>query len=159
MASPTSPDRFFQDRYRVSPTAPEATPGSALSRHADYGDLYFEYRTTAAVTLEDGRVKKASKDGSQGAGARWLSGEETGYAPRQDVVAATTARRAGAAGHIGGDAGGSQAVALRAAPPPRDLYALPASPAETPLPQSITLLEAIDREARRHDPRIKNVMA
>jgi TldD protein len=48
---------------------------------------------------------------------------------------------------------------LRPARPTRDLYTLPAPTVETPLPQSIALLEAIDREARRHDPRIKNVMA
>src|SRR5215475_8842201 len=149
MASPTSPDRFFQDRYGVSPTALESALGSALSRRADYGDLYFEYRTTAAVTLEDGLVKKASKDVSQGVGVRILSGEKTGYAYSDDVTLATIEQAARTAGHIAGDTGGSQAVALRGTQPSRDLYTLPDSPAETPLPQSITLLEAIDREARR----------
>jgi len=159
MAAPAQPDRFFQDRYGVSPTALESTLGSALSRRADYGDLYFEYRTTAAVSLEDGLVKKASKDVSQGVGVRILSGDKTGYAYSDDVTLATIEQAARTAGHIAGDAGGSQAVALRGTRPPRDLYALPGSPAETPLPQSIALLEAIDRAARQHDPRVKNVMA
>jgi len=159
MANTTPPDRFFQDRYGVSPTALETTLGSALSRRADYGDLYFEFRTTAAVTLEDGRVKKASKDVSQGVGVRVLAGEKTGYAYSDDVTLATIEQAARTAGHIAGDTGGRQAVALRAARPSQDLYTLPGSPAETPLPQSIALLEAIDREARHHDPRVKNVMA
>src|SRR6185436_2020782 len=56
-------------------------------------------------------------------------------------------------------AGGAQAVAIRAARPQRDLYALPTTAGEMSLPDAIALLEAVDREARRHDPRIKNVLA
>src|SRR6185369_2219175 len=63
------------------------------------------------------------------------------------------------AGHIATDAGGAQAVAVRAARPARDLYTLPATRTDTPLPDAIALLEAVDREARRYDPRIKNVLA
>ena len=81
MANTTSPDRFFHDRYGVSPTALERALGSALTRRADYGDVYFEFRTTAAVSLEDGLVKKASKDVAQGVGVRVTS---------TDVLASTT---------------------------------------------------------------------
>jgi TldD protein len=159
MANTTSPERFFHDRYGVSPTALEHALGSALTRRADYGDVYFEFRTTAAVSLEDGLVKKASKDIAQGVGVRVIAGEKTGYAYSDDVTVATIEQAARTAGHIAGDTGGARAVALRPARPSRDLYALPAPTVETPLPQSIALLEAIDREARRHDPRVKNVMA
>jgi TldD protein len=159
MADSTRPERFFSDRYGVSSGALERALGTALARRADYGDLYFEFRTTTAVALEDGLVKKASKDVSQGVGVRVLAGEKTGYAYSDDVTVATIEHAARTAGHIASDAGGVQAVALRPGRPGRDLYTLPKPPGETALPDAIALLEAVDREARHHDPRIKNVMA
>jgi len=159
MADSIRPERFFSDRYGVSSGALERALGTALARRADYGDLYFEFRTTTAVALEDGLVKKASKDVSQGVGARVLAGEKTGYAYSDDVTVATIEHAARTAGHIASDAGGAQAVALRPGRPARDLYTLPKPPGETALPDAIALLEAVDREARHHDPRIKNVMA
>jgi TldD protein len=159
MADPTQPERFFRDRYGMSSSALEHALGSALARRADYGDLYFEFRTTSAVALEDGLVKKASKDVSQGVGVRVLAGEKTGYAYSDDVTVASIEQAARTAGHIASDGGGPQSVALRANRPERDLYSLATPPGETSLPQAIALLEAVDREARRHDPRIKNVLA
>jgi TldD protein len=159
MADSTQPERFFRDRYGVSSGALEHALGSALARRADYGDLYFEFRTTSTVALEDGLVKKASKDVSQGVGVRVLAGEKTGYAYSDDVTVASIEQAARTAGHIASDSGGAPAVAVRSGRPARDLYAVAAPPGDTSLPQAIALLEAVDREARRYDPRIKNVMA
>src|SRR5437899_5124512 len=152
MADSIRPERFFSDRYGVSSGALERALGTALARRADYGDLYFEFRTTTAVALEDGLVKKASKDVSQGVGARVLAGEKTGYAYSDDVSVATIEQAARTAGHIAHDSGDARAVTVRVARPERDLYALPVAPVDTPLPQAIALLEAVDREARRYDP-------
>ena len=68
MADSVRPEEFFRDRYGVSPGALERVLGSALARHADDGDLYFEFRTSEALSLEEGQVKKANKDVSQGVG-------------------------------------------------------------------------------------------
>ena len=159
MADPTQPERFFRDRYGVSSGALEQALGSALARRADYGDLYFEFRSTSAVAVEDGLVKKASKDVSQGVGVRVLAGERTGYAYSDDVTVTSLEEAARTAGHIADESGGPRTIAVRSDRPARDLYTLATPPGETSLPQAIALLEAVDREARRHDPRVKNVMA
>jgi TldD protein len=159
MADPVRPEEFFRDRYGVSPGALERVLGSALARHADDGDLYFEFCTTEALSLEEGQVKKANKDVSQGVGVRVVAGEKTGFAYTDDVTITTLAEAARTAGHIASGSGSEQAVAVRTARPERDLYALPSSPLDTPLPTKIALLEAVDRAARAYDPRIKNVFA
>jgi TldD protein len=159
MADPAEPVRFFHERFGVSDNTLERILGSALARHADYGDLYFEFRTNEAVALEEGTVKRASKDVSQGVGVRVVAGEKTGYAYSDDVTVATLTEAARTAGHIAADSGQTPAVSIRAAQPARDLYALPHPPLDTPLAERIGLLEAIDREARRYDRRIKNVLA
>jgi TldD protein len=159
MADRLQPEAFFRDRYGVSAGTLAPVLGSALARHADDGDLYFEFSTTEALSLEDGQVKKANKDVSQGVGVRVVAGEKTGYAYTDDVTNTTITEAARTAGHIASAGGSDQSVAVRSTRPERDLYTLPASPLDTPLPTKIALLEAVDRAARAADPRIKNVFS
>ena len=159
MTDRLEPERFFTERYGISGGALEHILGSALAQRADYGDLYFEFRTTEAFSLEDGLVKKANKSVSQGAGVRVVAGEKTGYAYSDDVTIATLEEAAATARRIASAANQDHTVAVRPARPERDLYTLTTSPLETPLAAKIALLEAIDCEARRYDARIKNVIA
>jgi TldD protein len=155
----TRPDRFFRERYGVEERALARALGSALARRADDGDLYFEFRADEVLTLEDGQVKQASAHAAQGVGVRVVAGERTGYAYSDDVTVSALEHAARTAGHIAGAAAEDRAVAVRATRPERDLYALPAPPIAAPLADKIILLEAVDREARRADPRVKNVIA
>ncbi len=159
MADPVRPEEFFRERYGVSPNALERVLGSALARHSDDGDLYFEFRTSEALSLEEGQVKKANKDVSQGVGVRVVAGEKTGFAYTDDVTVTTLTEAARTAGHIASGPGSDHAVVVRSTRPERDLYTLPSTPLDTPLPDKIALLEAMDRAARAFDPRIKNVFA
>jgi TldD protein len=152
------PQQFFRDRYGMSERTLERVLGSALARRADYGDLYFEFRTTEALSLEDGVVKHANKDTSQGVGVRVVAGERTGYAYSDDVTLQALDEAARTAGYIGSASAEDRAVRVSTSVRAQDLYSLPAPPIETPLADTIALLEAVDREARR-DPRIKTVLA
>ena len=76
----------------------------------DFADLYFEFRTAEALSLEEGHVKKANKDVSQGVGVRVVAGEKTGYAYTDEVTLTTLAEAARTAGHIASGAG-SESVA------------------------------------------------
>jgi TldD protein len=159
MTEPIQPERLFADRYGVSEHALERALGSALARRADYGDLYFELATTEALALEDQVVKHTSKDTSHGVGVRVLAGEKTGYAYSDEVTLTALDEAARTAGHIAAAAAEDRTINVTATARTHDLYALPAPPIEAPLAARIALLEAIDREARRADPRIKNVLA
>jgi len=159
MGEPVQPEQFFLERYGVSSTALERTLGSALARRADDGDLYFEFCTSQALGLEDGQVKKANHDVSQGVGVRVVAGDKTGYAYTDDVTLTTLEQAARTAGYIADAGGGSPAIAVSAARPERNLYPLAVPPLDTPLADTIALLEAVDAAARRYDPRIKNVFA
>ena len=109
----TEPAGFFLDRFCLSENALEETLASAIARKADYADLYFEFRTSEHFALEDGIVKKATRNVSQGAGVRVVAGDKTGYAHTDDVsidtlrLASTTARAIGDSGPASGS------VALR----------------------------------------------
>jgi len=159
MTTTALPQQLFSDRYGVSERALEQALGSALARRADYGDLYFEHATLEALSLEDGVVKHTSKNTSQGVGVRVLAGDKTGYAYSDEVTVGALEQAARTAGHIAAASSEDRSVNVTPAVRGHDLYALSAPPIQAPLRDKIALLEAIDREARALDPRVKSVLA
>jgi TldD protein len=148
------------DHYDLTTQQLEQILGTALEKKADYADIYFEARTSETVALEEGLVKKTARSISQGAGVRVLAGDKTGYAHSDDITLETLQIAARTAQTIARDSGQTQVVALASAKPPRhDLYALDTPLTTVRLNEKIDLLQRIDVEARRYDPRIVNVMA
>src|SRR3546814_2853241 len=76
------------DPERVGRIVGEALEGT------DDGELFLEYRQSEAIAFDDGRVRNASFDTSQGFGLRAVAGEATGYAHSTEVSEAAI-RRAG----------------------------------------------------------------
>lgn len=125
----------------------------------DYADLYFESRTSESVSMEEGIVKRAAKSVSEGWGSA-RPPAKTGFAysdelTRKDLeLAADTARYIASSPKAG-----SPAPVPTQRRPTRDLYPIERAKAEVATADRVTLLNEIDAEARRYDPRIKNVMA
>jgi TldD protein len=138
----------------------EQVLGTALARRADYADLYFEARSAEAVSLEEGLVKKTARSLSQGVGVRVLAGDKTGYAHSDDITLETLQVAARTARAIAHESGETRVVPV-AGPsrPQHNLYPLNSPATTTPLNDKIALLQRIDAEARRYDPRITNVLA
>src|SRR5690242_21423986 len=78
-----SGDLFFartgMDRSRVQATVDDALRGS------DDGELFLEYRQSEAFAFDDGRLKAATFDTTQGFGLRAVAGEATGYAHASEL--------------------------------------------------------------------------
>src|SRR5581483_3907603 len=156
----TRPERFFADRFQLSPGALERVLGTAIVRGADWADLYFEFRTADTASLEDGVVKKATRTVSQGVGVRVLAGAKSGYAYSDEVSLERLEIAARAARCIADDRGGRTSVApARPARAAHDLYPVDRAPIETPLPDEVALLARIDAAARAVDPAIVSVLA
>src|SRR3974390_3467452 len=73
---------------------------------ADDGELFLEYRQSESFSFDDGRLKAASFDTTQGFGLRAVAGEATGYAHASELSEAAMRRaadtvRAVASGHSG----------------------------------------------------------
>jgi TldD protein len=151
---------FFEDRFGLGDAELAIALDTALERHIDYADLFFEYTTADSVMLEEGIVKTGDRHVEQGVGVRAQAGERQGYAHSDDVTVASVKLAAASARAISqeGSAGGSALVAT-AAPGARDLYPVAIPPTEVPVARKVELLEAIDVYARSLDPRVKQVMA
>ena len=147
-------------RFGVTDRDIEQALGRVKVSAVDYADLYFEYCQSESVSMEEGIVKRATKSVGQGVGVRATAGEKTGFAysdeltPRDLNIAADTAR------YIANSVQGTAPVPVTHRPAlARNLYPHDRATIEVATRDRVTLLNAIDAEARRYDPRIKNVMA
>src|SRR5450631_829023 len=76
---------------------------------ADDGELFLEYKQAEALTFDNGRLKQASYDTSQGFGLRAVKDEAVGYAHASDVSEAALARAAEAVRAVKGGHSGHYA--------------------------------------------------
>lgn len=129
-----------------------------MNNHIDNADLYFQSCTYESWYLEDSQVKSGSYSLDKGVGIRAVSGDKTGFAYCDDIVFTSMLRAADAARSIA--LSGSittKPVAIKTSPAAR-YQGL--NPIDTMSKQEkIALLEAIDKEARRLDPRVIQVNA
>jgi TldD protein len=136
----------------------ERALGTLLGAAIDGGDLYFQVSREEHWALEDGIVKTGTHSIESGVGVRALAGEKTGFAYSDEIVpdALLEAARAARAIATSGASGATQAWRQVV---PHSLY-LPLDPIETlGDTEKVALLERIDRETRRLDPRVEQVMA
>ncbi len=126
--------------------------------HVDDGDLYFQCSSYESWSLEDSEVKSGSFSIDKGVGIRAVSGEKTGFAYCDDIAVPVLERAVSAA----------RSIALSTSPtvmPVRaSQHAITRYEAINPIDsmtklEKIMLLEAIDKEARRLDPRVIQVNA
>jgi TldD protein len=154
MSDLSTADRLFfdsLDRARVEATVADALHG------ADDGELYLEYCQSEAFSFDDGRLKSASFDTSQGFGLRAIAGEAMGYAHASEISEEAIQRAAGTVKAVRTGHGGSLA-----APPAgtnRRLYSDANPLAAVPFEAKVKLLADIDAYARAKDPRVRQVMA
>ena len=132
--------------------------GRLTARRVDYADLYFQLARSEHWMLEDGIVREAGASLDRGVGIRATAGERTGFAYSDELTAPALEAASDAARAIARQGGRSRVQAWTAHTPAM-LYE-PLDPVATlEAAEKVALLEAVDREARRQDPRIKRVIA
>lgn len=129
----------------------------AATAGADDGELFLERRRSEAIVLDDGRIRTASYDASEGFGLRAVRGEVAGYAHSTEISERALRRAAETARLAVGDGGGVLA------PSPLGtnvkLYGDADPMADATFALKIDLLKEIDAYARGLDPRVVQVSA
>src|SRR5436190_23570556 len=136
-------DRAGLDRHRLAKIISRGLDG------ADDGELFLEYRQAEALAFDNGRLKQATYDTSQGFGLRAVKDEAVGYAHASDVYEAAIERAADAVRAVKGGYSGTYSE-----PPGRSnvrLYGDENPLAEPGFEAKVKLLEAIDATARAKD--------
>jgi TldD protein len=123
----------------------------------DDGELFLEYRQDESLVFDDGRLKNASFNTSQGFGLRAVKGEATGYAHAcefseaalQRAASAVSAVKQGHAGHYAERPQGTN----------QHLYGSENPVLGASFAEKIELLMAIDAYARAADSKVRQVSA
>ncbi len=148
--APTSlTERAGLDRSRLAKIIARGLEG------ADDGELFLEYRQSEMLVFDNGRLKQATYDTSQGFGLRAVKDEAVGYAHASDMSEAAIARAADAVRAVKGGYSGHYA-----GPPARSnvkLYGEESPLASPAFESKARLLETIDAYARAKDPRVRQV--
>jgi len=142
-------DRAGLDRSHVARHVARGLEG------ADDGELFLEYRQSEALVFDNGRLKQATYDTTQGFGLRAVKGEAVGYAHASDVSEAALARAADAVRAVQSGYSGTYAEA----PPHTNirLYGDDNPLAAPTFEAKVKLLAEIDAYARAKDPRVRQV--
>src|SRR6201982_180654 len=144
-------DRAGLERARINTIVARGLDG------ADDGELYLEYRQSEMLLFDNGRLKQATYDTSQGFGLRAVKGEAVGYAHASDVSEGAIERAADAVHAVKGGYSGRYA-----APPPRSnvkLYGEDSPLLSPSFEAKAQLLQTIEAYARAKDPRVRQVTA
>ncbi|MCL2715329.1 MAG: metallopeptidase TldD-related protein [Alphaproteobacteria bacterium] len=122
---------------------------------ADDGELFLEYSQNEALTFDNGRLKQASYDTSQGFGLRAVKDDAVGYAHSSDVSLPALIRAADTVAAVRG--GYSGQLALAPAHANSRLYG-EVNPLEAPeFEAKVRLLSEIDAYLRAKDARVRQV--
>ena len=131
--------------------------GHLSGRQIDHADIFFEYSREESWVLEEGIVKSGGFSIDQGVGLRAVSGDKTGFAHSDELSFPALADAARSARGIARGTGVSQQSLTRKSANVPDLYKSDDPIRSMEESRKITLLEQVDQEARRLDPRIKEV--
>ncbi|MBO6866538.1 MAG: metalloprotease TldD [Thalassococcus sp.] len=124
---------------------------------ADDGELFLERKRSEGLLLDDGRIKQASYDASEGFGLRAVRGEVAGYAHATEISESSLKRAAETTRLAVGDGGGVMS------PTPsgtnKKLYTDADPIAGTTFPVKVETLKEIDAFTRDLDKRVVQVTA
>ena len=156
MSNLATTDQLFFERAGLDRAKTENLVADALNGAND-GELYLEYEQSEALSFDDGKLKSASFDTTQGFGLRAIAGEISGYAHASDLSEGALARAAQTvkavhAGHNGKLDVGPQGTNRQLYQPDNPLNSLPFG-------AKVKLLEEIDAYLRNKDPRVRQVSA
>jgi TldD protein len=152
-SSARTDDLFFNqtgmDRAQVTRMVEDALKG------ADDGELFLEYHQSENLTWDDGKLKNASFDTTQGFGLRAVAGETTGYAHSVNLDERAIKRAAETVEAVKSGKGGTMAV-----PPQGTNHHL--YDEQNPLQgksfaDKVKLLQEIDAYIRAKDKRVHQV--
>ncbi len=124
---------------------------------ADDGELFLERRRSEVLVFDDGRIKTASYDASEGFGLRAVRGETAGYAHSTEISEAALRRAVATARLAVGNGGATLAAGPRHTNARLYGDADPMTDAEFPV--KIETLREIDAFARGLDSRVVQVSA
>ncbi len=146
----------FEREFGITDAVCRRILAEALSKGGDFSELFFEHTISNSLTLEDGKVNRASSQADLGVGIRTVAGEQVGYAFTQELTersmlnAAATAATIASSGAVAPE-GEFRQIALE------DAYPLDRPYTAVPLEEKLPLVQAVNDLAFARSPLVVKV--
>ncbi len=151
-----SPTDLFYTQTGMDPASVAQLVTRSLEGQED-GELYLQYAMSESFAFDDGRLKAATYDTTQGFGLRGVTGEMTAYAHSNELSEAAIKRAGETVAAIRSDA--NVRMALAPVRTNRALYAADSPFDGMGFAEKTNLLAEIDAYARAKDKRVVQVSA
>lgn len=134
---------YFAREFGITDELCRKVLARALARGGDFAELFFEHTLSSWVSLEDGKVNRASGDVALGVGIRTVKGDQVGYGFTQELALDAMLGAASIAASIADATPGKIAGAF-SAPPIGSFYLLDQPLALTPLENKVRLVQDLN---------------
>ncbi|HEX8155521.1 MAG TPA: metallopeptidase TldD-related protein [Thermoanaerobaculia bacterium] len=152
---PTNGIGYF-GRFGVNEKLIRDTISAAMSKGADYADVYFQHRVTNQLILEDGSVNRGFANVGLGVGVRAIRGDQTGYGYTEDLTTEGLRRAALTAAAIADGPARTAPAKFRTTEKP-NRYPVKVRWEDVRPQQKLTILNSLNEKAFKADERVKKV--
>ncbi len=149
-------DQIFFNKTEMDQVRLEEIVDDVLD-NTDDGELFMEYRQSEGLSFDDGRLRSASYDTTQGFGLRAIAGEAVGYSHASELSEEAVKRAANTVRAVKSGYSGNSAEEPRGSN--LSLYTDMNPLGEVKFEDKVALLSEIDAYARAKDPRVAQVSA
>ncbi len=146
-------DTYFQ----VSKEDMDKLLGAALSKGADFADLFFEYRISSALSFEEDQVKSARRGIVSGVGIRAIKGDQVGYAFSEEMTLDKMKEAALSAAAIANDKLARVKSIGVSELRPKNLYPVADLVTSADLGKKLALIKEANEAAKAYSPKIIRV--
>lgn len=146
-------DTYFQVTHEQIGTVIQA----ALSKGAEFADVFFEYRITSNLSFEEDMVKTARRGIVRGVGIRAVNGDQIGFAFSEELSTDKMVQAARAAAAIAADNTARTRIEPVGAISPPNLYPIDELATSADLSKKLTFIQEANSAAKAHDSRIVRV--
>lgn len=154
-----SPLSLFEQRFGVPRETMKKILGIALSKGGDFSELFFEYKISNSVRMEEGIIKDSSEEISLGVGIRVLKHDQTGYGYTNDLTFEKMKQTALTAAAIAGSSDHLTAANLNTVTPSLTYYDHNRPLSTEPLKAKVDLISRAYNAAIQYDSRVNKVQS
>ena len=130
---------------------------AALSKGAEFVDIFFEYRITSNLSFEEDMVKSAKRGIVQGVGIRAVKEDQIGFAFSEELTLEKMIEAAMAAAAIAADNTAKARIQPIGVVKPKNLYSVIEPATDADLTKKLDLIKEANTAAKSYDPKIIRV--
>ena len=155
--APVTAFALFEERFGVTKSDIKKVLSIAKSRGGEFSELYFQYKISNSINMEEGIIKETAENVSVGVGIRVLTGEKTGYGYTNDLSFESMKNTALTAAAIANQPGKKGVANLTVTKSNQQVYDLRKSLSEVNFQDKLLLVKEAYAGAKKYDNRINKV--